>query len=240
MINNTECAYCGIAMNRIENDDGCLSVEHMIPNSASRSRRKNCDGDFNVCRRCNIKKSRMDEIMGITTRLALGGETSQKDADKFRSKIEKNDKLFIRAAKSIAKSADGYGISLPISVSQAIEYFEHFAKGQYLIKNKKVYDGQDKLIIIDIHGYHIVKGIVSKYIMENQANPFDDLMQNKNDGVYNLEGETFIISSDDASDMAMFFNRSLLIRMNIVAKTRGNLTMKNKVRRSLRESWVIS
>lgn len=237
MIRNSNCAYCGILMNKDENHDNCLSVEHMIPNAASKIKRKNADGDFNVCRKCNISKSRMDEIMGITTRLALKGETEGKDLEKFKDRIKRNDKLFMRAAKSLSFSSDGYGLSLPVTVSQAINYFEFFAKGQYLIKNGEIFNPSEKIIILDIYGNQILNGIEKKYIKLNNANPFEDLMLNQNDGVYNLDGESFIISSDTASDMIMIFNRTLLVKIKIVPFTRSNLTVKNKIKRELHRAW---
>lgn len=237
MIHNLNCAYCGVLMNRIENHEHCVSVEHMIPNAASKMKRNNSGGDFNVCRKCNIGKSRMDEVMGITTRLALNSETNQNDLEKFKERIKKNDKLFMRAAKSLSHLNDGYGFSLPITVSQAINYFEHFAKGQYLINTGSIYSPSNKLIIIDIYGSQTLKIIEQNYTKRNNTDPFEDLTINKNDGVYNLFGETFIITSEDTSNMFMIFNRTLLIKINILPNTRKNLTLKNKAKRELYHSW---
>lgn len=237
MIRNTRCAYCGIFMNNIQNDLSCRSVEHMIPNAASKIKRDKSEGDFYVCRKCNLEKSRMDEIMGITTRLSLNGETSEHDLKKFKDRISKNDNAFIRAAKSIYRSSEGYGFSLPITVSQAIEYFQYFAKGQYLKNTGLIFDPQKQIVVIDILGHHAIKTLEKNYTLSNNSNPFDDLTLNKNEGIYNLHGETFIVSSENNHDMVMIFNKLLLVKINILPFNRSNQTLRNKIKRRLYKSW---
>jgi len=236
MIRNENCAYCGVLLNKKVNDDSCASVEHMIPNVASRIERKNDEGDFLVCRKCNLKKSRMDEIIGLTTRLSLDDEHDG-SVEKYLKRVKNNDKLFKKAIDSLENFNGAIGISIPITVKQALEYFEHFGKGQFLICNGKIFNEKTHIILIEIMGYSIVREIVERYQRRTSSNPFNDLMQNKNEGISNIQGETFIICSDDASDNVVIMNKTLLIKINIREKTRKAITERNKLRRELHESW---
>lgn len=236
MIRNSNCAYCGVLLNNLENHENCASVEHMIPNSALRKKRKNDQGDFLVCRGCNLKKSRMDEIIGLFTRLTLD-EDADDSVEKYIKRVNKNDKIFTKAITSLVNMNGEIGIRIPVTVKQAIEYFEYFGKGQFIICNKEVFNESTHIILVEIMGSSVVKAIENRYEKNNLSNPFDDLLQNKNEGISNVQGKTFIICSDDASDMFIFFNKALLIKINIRYKTRETITKKNKTRRFLNEVW---
>jgi len=64
MIYNTLCAYCRVKLNNKENHPNSQSVEHLIPNSLTLTKRNNKHGDFYVCKKCNSHKSKMDNLIG--------------------------------------------------------------------------------------------------------------------------------------------------------------------------------
>lgn len=235
MIRNTRCAYCGSEMNDIENDKKGRSVEHMIPNVASIKKRKNKDGDFYACRDCNLKKGKTDELLGILTRLAIEDGNAEFDTKKFKDRIENRDKRFLKAAESLKQSDKGVSITIPLNTKESIDYFEYFGKGQYLICTGKVFDPKKFIIIVDVLGYDTLKTIEREYEKNNKSKALDDLSNNPQ--IYNLYNESFIISSDDAKDMFLILNRSMLIQINILPKNRTNITLRNKTKRRLYSFW---
>lgn len=237
MIFNKLCAYCRVEMNRTPNHRHGRSVEHMIPNASSIIKRNNGEGDFYVCRECNSNKSDIDELLGITTRLGLEGDSPRGDVIKFTERVNKGINKFIRTIKSVKNEGPFTSISIPIAPRKAINYFEFFGKGQYLINTGKVFDETKNIIIIDILGHSAIRLLEHTYTEMHKSNPFDDLINNPNKNLHNINGETFIICSDDPLKMIIFFNRVFLVSIDIVTNTRSNQTYKNMVRRRLHENW---
>ena len=63
MIRNTICPYCREPMIIAENQPNSRSEEHLVPRIMTTRERKNDKGDFYACRRCNAKKSKVDELL---------------------------------------------------------------------------------------------------------------------------------------------------------------------------------
>jgi hypothetical protein len=68
MIENNISPYCWRLLIKAENKDNSRSVEHLMPNAALTRRRKNDEGDFCACRRCNSRKSSIDYVLGVITK----------------------------------------------------------------------------------------------------------------------------------------------------------------------------
>ena len=74
MIHNKICPYCMKALNKIENDPLCKSVEHLIPNAALTIKRGKGEGDFLACKSCNERKSNMDYVVGVIAKFQSKSE----------------------------------------------------------------------------------------------------------------------------------------------------------------------
>lgn len=225
------CVYCGTKMNRIENDDLCRTVEHMIPQVSVAIKRNNGEGDFHVCRKCNGEKSKIDDILGITCRMVGGHPTGSLEAiKKFKQRLEKNDRRFNTAFNSHRLTSLGHCISLPLNRKQLFQYGEWLAKGVFFINTGKLLSNQ-YLLWVEIISHAEVLAIKECYKRKIGSEAFDDLSKNNN--FPNINGESFILNNGDSKEIMVCFNRTLIFHMKLLENNRINQTLCNQAWRKL-------
>ncbi|WP_354624331.1 hypothetical protein [Psychromonas sp. MME2] len=138
MIKSQNCVYCGIKIKKSQNADDGRSVEHMIPQIAVSKTRTNAQGDFHVCRKCNTKKSRIDELFGLISRINSPNENGDIAVSKLAKMAGKGNNAVLKMIKSVKKTTEGIQLKLPFNGEDIYEYGVFLTKGN-ILKNMEVY-----------------------------------------------------------------------------------------------------
>lgn len=149
MIFNTLCPYCSITLIKAENLDNSRSVEHLIPNTALRLKRKNDQGDFYACRKCNSRKSHIDYLLAIISK----SQSSDSDLaiETLARAISQDGKSSNRFIEMISYAEEGpfeATMKIPILGRELLEYIEFLGKGQYFKKNKCLYNNKKMVMLV--------------------------------------------------------------------------------------------
>lgn len=234
MLPSNSCVYCNVLMNRKENDPSCRTVEHMIPNVAVSIIRNKGEGDFHVCKSCNSAKSRMDELLGITFRIIGDNKDSALvAAEKLKKAVLKGDKIFTGMLNGIMQHEGGGLITIPLSPKNIHKYGSWLAKGQYYLQNKEILDMKRNVISVDAIGQYELEHIKKSYKLRGGSEAFDDLSKNTQPGIWNVNGESFVMSSDDGRKILVCFSRVFIFDIKILEKNMKNETYVNKTKRGL-------
>ena len=132
MIENNICPYCRQLLIKAENQDNSRSVEHLIPNAALTRKRKNDEGDFFACRKCNSRKSNIDYVLGIISKAQSSDD--ELAANTLINAVTKEDgraNRFIDMVLTAKEQIDGVHMEMPIKGHELIEYLHYLGKGQF-------------------------------------------------------------------------------------------------------------
>jgi len=141
MITNKICPYCQCLLIKAENKPNSRSVEHLIPNAVLTRKRKNNEGDFYACRRCNTRKSNIDYVLGVvTTSQSIDNDLAANTLINAVTKDEKRSKRFIDMVLNAQEGSDVVTMEVPIRAEELIEYIHFLGKGQYFKSNTSVFN----------------------------------------------------------------------------------------------------
>lgn len=225
MIENKICAYCRVRLNKIENDPACRSVEHMIPNVAINRNRKNDEGDFCICRRCNGEKSDIDNIIGKSAKIQ--GNDEELALEILKKEKERNTKYFKSLKKSAETTPVDQEVTIPLSGKDVVDYMTYLGKGQFLKDTAEVYDPEKYVMKLEWFNKLVMAELEKHYTKSNNRNPFMDLIKNIMAEPINT-GECIIHAKDGT--YLFFFHNYILIAINILKKSRKNKRIANESR----------
>ncbi len=207
-------------MIKAENYDLSRSVEHLIPNAVLTRKRKNDEGDFYACRKCNSRKSNMDYILGVLSKCQV--DNDEFAAETLINAVKKSNgtsNRFIDMARTARKGINKVYMKLPIKGNELVEYISFLGKGQHFKKHKTPYN-PDKLVMKMLFANkQTTRSLMAAYQDKHDSNPFRDLEQNKYSEVIN--GGECIIYSKNNSHMFVFHD-STAITVGILKRNRKN------------------
>ena len=227
MIENKACPYCRRSLIKAENQDNSRSVEHLIPNAVLTRRRKNDEGDFYACRKCNSKKSNIDYILGV---LAMG-QSSDNDlaADALIKAVEKDNgatKRFIDMVHTARPTNEGtVHAEIPINAQELIEYMHYLGKGQYFKLEHKRYNPRKQVMLVKFVNKLALSPLEGSYTGQHKTNPFQDLQQNSYTEVIN-NGECLIWAKNNK--FLFVFHNYTAIRVKVLSKNKKNIAKVEK------------
>lgn len=220
MIYNDICPYCGVKLIQAQNRVNSRSVEHLIPNAVLTIKRKNDEGDFYACRKCNSRKSHIDYILGVVAKSQM--DCDEKAADTLINAITKKDgasKRFINMVQSVKEYNGSTLLTVPIKGSELLEYIYFLGKGQYFKENLVPFDSQKKVMKVLFANKQVIKFIKNSYFHRHSSDPMRDLEKNEHSEVIN-NGECIIYSRNNGY---MFtFHDYTVITVEILSKSRKN------------------
>jgi hypothetical protein len=209
-----------VLMIKAENKDNSRSVEHLIPNVALTKKRNNDQGDFYACRKCNIRKSKIDEILGLVSK---GQSDDQKMAGEALVKlVDRHKKLPARFVPMIENAVTEHGgvrTTLPMSGLELIEYLTFLGKGVYFIKNERPYVRNRQVMILSLFNKHVNKTFSEGYQKQYGANPIRDLEKNPRSVVI-APGECVIWSKNN--EFLIYLHDYMSIGIQIKNRNRKN------------------
>ncbi len=221
MIQNNICPYCRIKMIKAENKDNSKSVEHLIPNAALTVKRKNDEGDFYACRKCNSRKSNIDYILGVISKCQV--DNSEMAANTLIKAITKEDgasNKFVKMVQSAKEGSREVHMTIPIGGEELVEYIQFLGKGQYFKKHRVAFNPDRFVMNIRVANKQVTKSLQESYIERHKSNPFRDLEKNKYSEVIN--GGECIIYSKNRGYMFVFHDYTA-ITVKILKKNRKNI-----------------
>ncbi len=221
-------------MIKAENHDTSKSVEHLIPNAVFSRKRKNNEGDFYACRKCNSRKSNIDYILGVLTKCQ--GDNSEFAAKSLIKAVTKEDgasKRFIRMVQTAKKHQNEVQMDIPIKGDELIEYIYFLGKGQFFKKYGVVYNPKHFVMKIAYVNKHVTKSFKEIYITNHNSNPFRDLENNKYSEVIN-NGEC-IIYSKNREYMFVFHDYTTIIVVILKKNKKNTLIAQSKVNELLKD-----
>ena len=221
MIRNSVCPYCRKLMVKAENQENSRSVEHLIPNAALTRKRKNDEGDFYACRKCNSRKSHIDYVLGTVAKCQM--DNSETAADSLIKAVKKDDvasKRFIKMIQSHREQVDGVHMTLPIKGEELVEYIEFLGKGQYFKKHKIPYNPNTQVFNIRFGNKAFIQSFQESYRDKHGTNCFRDLEQNERTEVIN--GGECLIYQKNKGYMFVFHDYTV-ITIKVLRKNRKNI-----------------
>ena len=213
MIENEICAFCCTPLIKVENQPNSRSVEHLIPNAALTRKRKNDEGDFYACRRCNARKSHIDNILGKVTKMQSPDDALA--ADTLISEVIKgteSSKRFIEMLGTVRKYSDRVELTLPIEGDELFEYMTFLGKGQYLKKTGHVFNEQTHVMSLEYINKEVFIELDASYQQKFGASPFRDLEKNIYSEVVN-GGQCIIWSKNDSYLFIFHDNTAVIIEI---------------------------
>ncbi|CTP83300.1 hypothetical protein A6R71_16640 [Xanthomonas translucens pv. arrhenatheri] len=179
MITNEVCPYCLVIMVKAENLDNSRSVEHLIPNAALTRKRKNDEGDFYACRRCNSQKSKVDEVIGAMAKAqSADSELAASALIKLVTRHESLPARYARMLDSAQPDLDGVHVDMPLTGPELIQYLTFLGKGAYFKKFKKPLRSSNQIMLIDLHNKQILASFEQAYEAKHGTRPVRDLETN--------------------------------------------------------------
>jgi hypothetical protein len=222
MIKNDICPYCGVQLSRIQNRDDCRSVEHLVPRVMTTTVRKKSDGDFYTCRKCNEKKSKIDEVL---SRIAMvqspDPSVSMEAVSGIHKRIEnKKGARYLRMAASARPHERGFLMKIPISGAELIEYMEFLGKGQYFIEQEEIFNPEIQVMVYQYANSEVLRWLEARYRVQQHSIPFRDLEKNPNARV--IEGGQCTVLSQDKNSYLFLFHDSTAITIRVLPRSRKN------------------
>ena len=219
MIENKACPYCRRSLIKAENQDNSRSVEHLIPNAVLTRRRKNDEGDFYACRKCNSKKSNIDYILGV---LAMGQSSDDGLAAATLIKaVEKNNgstKRFIDMVHTARPTNEGtIHAEMPINAKELIEYMRYLGKGQYFKLEHKLYNPRKQVMLVEFVNKPVLDSLGGSYIQNLQQYPDTEVINN---------GECLIWAKNN-NFLFVFHNYTAVI-VKVLSKNKKNIAKVEK------------
>lgn len=220
MIHNALCPYCSVRMVKAENQDNSRSVEHLIPNTVLRCKRKNDEGDFYACRKCNARKSSIDYVLGVVTK-------SQSRDDDFAAQTlvravareDRSSARFVDMVASATTHADEVHMEIPISGPELLEYMQFLGKGQYFKKSHSIFQPRVQVMLVGFANKEVHAAFEASYHLEHGTNPFRDLESNRYSEVFS-EGDCIIWSKN--SNFLFIFHDYTSVSIWIKRRNRKN------------------
>lgn len=223
MIVNDICPYCRKPMVKAENQEDSKSVEHLIPNAALTRKRKNDEGDFYACRKCNSRKSNIDYVLGIISKCQVDdSELASNTLIKAVTKSDGASKKFIRMIQSVKELPGEVHMTMPIRGEDLVEYIGFLGKGQFFKKHRTVFNPRDFVFDISFANKQIIRHFQESYEAQHKSNPFRDLEQNGYSEVIN--GGECIIYSKNRGYMFVFHDYTV-ITIKILRKNKKNIAL---------------
>lgn len=223
MIDNDICPYCCKPMVKAENQENSKSVEHLIPNAVLTRKRKNDEGDFYACRKCNSRKSNIDYVLGVISKCqADDNELASNTLIKAVTKSDGASKKFIRMVQCVKELSGEIHMTMPIGGEEIVEYIEFLGKGQFFKKNKAVFNPKAFVFDITFANKQVARHFQESYEMQHQSNPFRDLEQNGYSEVIN--GGECIIYSKNRRYMFLFHDYTV-VTVKVLRKNKKNMTL---------------
>jgi len=226
MIENTICTYCRTPIIKAENLPNSRSVEHLIPNAALTRKRQNDEGDFYACRKCNTRKSHIDNILGKVTKMQSSDNVLA--ADTLINEITKesrSSKRFIEMLGTTREYSDQVEFTIPIEGYELIEYMTFLGKGQYLKKTGRVFNEKTHVMRLEYANKHVFITLEAGYRQKNESSPFRDLEKNPYSEVVN--GGQCIIWSKNNKYLFIFHDNTAVI-IEIMKRNRKNVEKSQK------------
>jgi hypothetical protein len=213
-------------MIKAENKDNSRSVEHLIPNAVLTKKRKNDEGDFYACRKCNSRKSNIDYILGIITKCQVDDdELAASTLIKAVTKEDGASKRFINMARNVVEGSNEVYMDIPIKGEELVEYIHFIGKGQYFKKHRKAYNPDRFVMKILFANKQVTRSLQESYIESHKSNPFRDLEKNKFSEVI-YDGECIIYSKNKG--YMFVFHDYTTITVKILNKNRKNMMLTKK------------
>jgi hypothetical protein len=222
MIKNDYCPYCGILMSDPGNSDDSRTIEHMIPNAVVTKNRNRDDGDFYCCRKCNQKKSKMDDLIGKSAKMQ--SKDNKLAADTMISEFKKGKKRFLNMLFSVTKKDVVIKSRYPFNGIELVEYIEFLGKGQFFKNNKRIFSN-DHVIIYHFYNKEITLALEAIYGSQHNSNPFRDLQKNQFSENIN-DGESIIYSKGNR--FLFFLHDYVILGVDILDKTKKNSKLSNQ------------
>ena len=222
-------------MIKAENQDNSRSVEHLIPNTTLTIKRKNNEGDFYACRKCNGRKSNIDYVLGV---VAKSQSTDSKMAAntliKAVTKDEKRAQRFLDMLHTVREIPAGVEMKVPIGADELIEYIYFLGKGQYFKSTNRLFNPSKQVIEFDYINKPVLDYVEKNYSVEHSSNPFRDLEKNELTEVVN-NGECLIWSR--RNQYLFIFHDYTAIIIKILSKNRKNMKKSKKSIDYIREHF---
>ncbi|MCF5910532.1 MAG: HNH endonuclease [Shewanella sp.] len=179
MIENKICPYCGKEMIKAENQDNSRSVEHLIPNAVLIKKRDKSQGDFYACRKCNTKKSKVDELIGIVTKIqSYDSMLAIESASKLVQKTNYPSRRYVKMIQSRDIKYKYVEFDMPFSGEEIIEYLIFLGKGLFFKKYNYPYNKSKHVFIFDVFNKELHENIFDGYFVNNNSHPIRDLEKN--------------------------------------------------------------
>jgi hypothetical protein len=232
MLTNVLCPYCSVQLIKAENQPNSRSVEHLVPNTVLRTKRKNDEGDFFACRRCNSRKSHIDYVLGVVVKSQ--SRDPEFAAAALTRAIDKEGGSSERFVQMIAQAKPGIDevlMDIPISGNELLEYVHFLGKGQYFRKRRRIFDASSQVMLVLFASKQVHASIESSYELEHGTNPFRDLELNAGAEVLS-QGDCIIWSKNDSYLFVFHDYTSIGIRI----KRRNR---KNTEREQLRDAEIL-
>lgn len=230
MIFNKLCPYCSITMIKAENLDNSRSVEHLVPNSVLREKRKNDQGDFYACRKCNSRKSHIDNLLAIISK----SQSSDPDLaiETLTHAISQVGKSSNRFIEMIAHAKEGpfeTTMNIPILGRELLEYIEFLGKGQYFKKNLHLYNSKKLVMLVEYINKPVLDALEYSYQKSHGTNPFRDLESNLYSEVI---GDCIIYSKNNKFLFIFHDVTSIIIKIK-------NRNPKNIIRSNIKNNYIL-
>jgi hypothetical protein len=235
MLKNSLCPYCSRTMIKAENQPNSRSVEHLIPNTVLRKKRKNNEGDFYACRECNSRKSHIDYVLGVIAKI-------QSTDDDFASQAliravaggERISDRFVRMVSRADETPQGIKMEIPISGKELVEYIRFLGKGQYFKRRGRIFDEKNQVMIVDFANKEIHSILEDSYIDKHGSHPVRDLEMNPYSEVIS-SGECVIWSKNE--NYLFFFHDYISISIRVRPRNRKNTERENRANKYLIDSF---
>jgi hypothetical protein len=220
MIENRICPYCRQSLIKAEDAGNCRSVEHLIPNAALTRRRKNNQGDFYACRKCNSRKSNIDYILGVVTKAqSADDELAASTMIDAVTNEDGRSKRFVDMIFTAREEGDGVHMEMPIRGNELIEYLHYLGKGQFFKMRRVPYDPNQQVMEIQFVNKYVLGGLEKSYNDMHCSNPFDDLKTNPRSEVIS-DGECIIWLKNN--QFLFVFHNYIAVIVSVLRKTKKN------------------
>lgn len=232
MLHNLLCPYCSVAMVKAENLSNSRSVEHLIPNTVLRRKRKNDEGDFYACRKCNSRKSHIDYVLGVVTKSqAADPEFAAQALIRAVTRDGQSSDRFVEMVANAEQIGDEVHMEIPISGHELLEYIHFLGKGQYFKKRNRIFDPSSQVMLVQFANKQVHSSLQTAYQAKHGSHPVRDLEQNPASEVLS-DGDCVIWSKNDKYLFVFHDYTSIGIQIK-------HLNRKNREREAQRNTELI-
>ena len=222
MIHNTICPYCSCVLVVAENLANSRSVEHLIPNTVLTRKRGKDEGDFNACRNCNSRKSKIDYVLSVVAKMQSRHSTVA--VESLVAAVSKTDGRMSAAQKmlrSVNETIDGGAtMEIPISGADLLDYMIFLGKGQYFKRHRTIFNAHLNVLLCRWYNKQVTASFESNYLAEHRSNNFRDLEKNSHTEVI-AEGECMIYAKNLKYMFA--FHDYIVITVEVKKRNKKNI-----------------